>query len=246
MTTTTARTTESARSRQQLRPRFTGAVTVFLAAALFVGCSNDESTPPSVASVVSSSEAVPGGDETTEDLSDSTPLPTVPAGRYLEDALHGRAAGYRFANVITADGHLATVVSGSVVGSASEVIVSSGGVDLSYLSTPDGRWVKGEDGVWTELDSDPVGVPPLASLEGPVTAEYVRADGNVVVVRATYPGAVLGTPDLEEVAIDFEISEGALVLMRYEASVGGVVVTSETELVDIDPAVEITVPPIEG
>lgn len=196
--------------------------------------------------VVSTSEAVPGSDETTEELSHQQPLPTVPAGQYLEDALHGRAAGYRFATVINADGQVATVVSGSVVGTASEVVVSSGGIDLSYLSTPDGRWVKGEDGAWTELDSDPGGVPPLASLEGPLTAEYVRADGNVVVVRATYPGAVLGTPDLAEVAIDFEISEGELVVMRYEASVGGVVVTSETELVDIDAAVEITVPPIEG
>ncbi|NNF65838.1 MAG: hypothetical protein HKN07_16455 [Acidimicrobiia bacterium] len=215
-------------------------------ATLFVACGNDATGPSSAAPVVSNSEAVPGGDETTEDVAASTSLPAVPAGQYLEDALHGRAAGYGFATVITADGQLATVVSGSVVGTASEVVVSTGGVDLSYLSTPDGRWVKGEDGLWTELDSDPGGVPPLASLEGPLTADYVVAEGNVVVVRATYPGSILGAPELEEVTIDFEIADGRLVVMRYEATVGDIEVTSETELVDADPTVEITVPPVEG
>ncbi|MBT8207998.1 MAG: hypothetical protein KJO18_06980, partial [Acidimicrobiia bacterium] len=63
-------------------------------ATLFVACGNDATGPSSAAPVVSNSEAVPGGDETTEDVAASTSLPAVPAGQYLEDALHGRAAGY--------------------------------------------------------------------------------------------------------------------------------------------------------
>lgn len=172
-----------------------------------------------------------------------TAIPDAPPAQFLEDALHARSSGYRFATVIETGGEIATMVSGTVVGTSTQVVVSSSGVDIEYVSTPEGRWVRDGAADWVALDSVPSGALPLAGLEAAREVRYVAADGGVTVVEASYPGGVLGVEDLDEVVVEFEIVGGAVVHISWEAPLGSRSIRSTTELADLEDGVAITAPP---
>jgi hypothetical protein len=167
----------------------------------------------------------PGGGATAGSTAVSGPS----AGR-LAAAIKGLAVGYTFDTTVSVGGQVATHVFGRAGGGASDFVVESKGVQITYRTIPPRSWVKQAGKDWVAVDS---GVPdgdPLAALATPSSVTVIGDDPNALELRADYPPAALGLAGAKPVAVTLTLAPDGSVRATYSVPLGGGKATSVTTL----------------
>ena len=163
-----------------------------------------------------------------------TPAPApsfigTPAER-LARALQGLGPGYTFETTVRVGNQVAAHVSGRRFGAASELVIESGGASATYRIVPPTAWIQQAGGDWVEAAGTVPSGDPLAPLLTPLTVDTLPTTTADDQLRATYPAAALGLSGSDPVTVTIGIAADGTVTARYEATVGGVLGTSQTTL----------------
>lgn len=159
----------------------------------------------------------------------------------LVAALDAARAGYVFESVVTLDGEVVTTVFGRVVGNALQAMVETGGAEVEYLSTPDGRWLREPGEEWLALqDAAPVGDPlaPLGGFQSVAVGE--ESEGRVVLI-ASYSPDSLGLESEDVVEVEVVVVDGVVARVSYSAEAQGRILEVVSTFTDIG-----TAPPVTG
>ncbi len=176
---------------------------------------------------------------TTTTTTTTTTVP-IDAAALLADALAAYADGYRFSSHATVGDATAGDVTGIVLGDTVQMAVTSGGATVTYVITPEIRWVRVENGTWEELAENPPVAAPLAPLARPTSLVVTAVDGGEVTLAATYDAAAFGLPP-GPLTMTLSFGDGRLTAASYTTGgdPAGAVVTRFSPL---EAGVSITVP----
>ncbi len=184
------------------------ATTVFAVAACTT--SDDEVSPESTIAT-SSVNPTPATTTTTQ-----SPQDTVDAGALLRSALERYDEGYRFDATVSVGDQVAAEISGVVIGSSAQMLVSSGDGVVDYVITPEVQWVRVEGGEWLEVESDGPFDPPLADLASPTAIVAIGSSDGGTAAVAVYPGEAFGSE--QDVELWLLFVDGNLVEAAYLTS----------------------------
>ncbi len=207
-------------------------------ALLLAACSTGSPAATTVATSMQPTTSSPAA--TTDETTTTTTQVAIDPVALLDTALATYADGYRFSSVAIVDGSAAGSTEGLVIGDESEVVIRSGDAAVSYLITPEGRWVRTDTGPWELLTEEVPATDPLADFADPANLRVIRADGDVVVVVGSYPAARFGgTGDSVDLTMTFR--NGLLVEASYERT-GEVTAQVTTTFAPLEPTDVISDP----
>lgn len=166
-------------------------------------------------------------------LTTSTSLVEVDGSVSLEAALGAMQQGYAFESIVGLDGEVVTTVSGIAGREGIQAIVATGGAEVEYLLTADGRWIRepGED--WLAMAEEAPVADPLTPLAAYQSVEVVDHEGDRLLLRVSYRPATLGLEGEEMVQVEILLVDGVVSRVSYSSGAGesvAEVVTSFTEV----------------
>ena len=139
---------------------------------------------------------------------------------------------------MTADGAVATELSGRTVGDATTLTVTTDGRAVEYIRIPPTAWAREPGGTWVVIDAAQAPSSPLAALAKPTTLTPVGSDGATM--EATYPAAAFGLQG-DPVTVSIQIA-GATVTFTYRQNTKGHAVVSTTMIRPATDPAPITAP----
>lgn len=198
---------QSTRKRLSFR-RAVSAVAILAVLVVASGCTNssEESGDP-LGSADSSAPA------TSTTLSSTTTTVPINARGALASALDRYEGGYRFEAVASVGEAEAVTITGVVIGTSAEMNVASGDGVAEYIITPDGSWIRIDDGDWQEVTSSGPINPPIEDLRSPQTIKIVATNSDGFVAVAVYDGSAFESESSVDLELVFE--DGLLVSASY-------------------------------
>ncbi|NHZ70117.1 MAG: hypothetical protein GWP18_00575 [Proteobacteria bacterium] len=180
------------------------------------GCTTSSSTDTTQAPPTTQATA-------TTTVASTTSTKPIDARSVLDAALERYTEGYQFESLVTVGEEEAAAVTGIVIGATAQMDVVSGDGTASYLTTPEGSWVRIEGGDWEEVESDGPFDAPLAALAAPTSITVIGSGADGLAVVGIYDGAAFTTEEPVELKMIFK--DGLLINAGYTTD-GATVSTS--------------------
>lgn len=180
------------------------------------------------------------GDDTTSTA--SAPLTAVEGAAALQAALEAMREGYGFESTVALDGEIVTTVSGRAGEGGIQARVDTGGAEVEYLVTTDGRWAREPGEGWLALAGDVPFSDPLGPLTAFRSVEVVNDEGGSVVLSVAYLSEALGLEGGGAVAVEILLVDGLVSRVSYASEAGERPVEVVTSFSEVGTSSPVTAP----
>ncbi|MCL1594718.1 MAG: hypothetical protein M3132_10240 [Actinomycetia bacterium] len=208
----TMTTTDQASTRERLSMWRAVLGVIGVATVLAVsGCTTSGSTDTTDAPSTSLTTATEQSTATT--VASTTNTTPIDARSVLDAALERYTEGYQFESLVTIREEEAAAVTGIVIDATAQMDVVSGDGTASYLTTPEGSWVRIEGGDWQEVESDGPFDAPLGALASPTSLTVIGSGADGLAIVGIYDESAFTTEEPVELKMIFK--DGLLINASY-------------------------------